>query len=211
LTDQLIHRILRREPTIGVIGLGYVGLPFVLRICEESFHVLEFDVDPNKVAKLKKGTSYLKSIPSSQISPFVRTGRLDVTDDFSRLSESDCILICVPTPLTEKMEPDLQYIEKTTEAIVHSLRKRQLIVLESTTYPGTTEELLLPRLDSRRGKTFFSAFHLNGKIPVIKSSPLTKSLRSFPESPLLVKTWFEPSTSRSFERWYPFPLLGLLS
>ena len=160
-TNQLIHRILGREATIGVIGLGYVGLPLVLRFCEERFHVLGFDVDPNKVAKLKKGMSYLKSIPSSQISPFVRTGRLDVTDDFSRLSESDCILICVPTPLTEKMEPDLQYIEKTTEAILHSLRKGQLIVLESTTYPGTTEELLLPRLEStgfKAGKDFFLGF-----------------------------------------------------
>jgi len=159
--DQLIHRILRREAAIGVIGLGYVGLPLVLRFCEESFHVLGFDVDPSKVAKLKKRTIYLKSIPSSQISPFVRTGRLDVTDDFSRLSESDCILICVPTPLTEKMEPDLQYIEKTTEAILHSLRKGQLIVLESTTYPGTTEELLLPRLEStgfKAGKDFFLGF-----------------------------------------------------
>jgi UDP-N-acetyl-D-glucosamine dehydrogenase len=160
-THQLIHRILGREATIGVIGLGYVGLPLVLRFCEERFHVLGFDVDPNKVSKLKKETSYLKSIPSSQISPFVRTGRLDVTDDFSRLSESDCILICVPTPLTEKMEPDLQYIEKTTEAILHSLRKGQLIVLESTTYPGTTEELLLPRLEStgfKAGKDFFLGF-----------------------------------------------------
>ena len=99
---SLIHRILGKKATIAVIGLGYVGLPLVLRFCEEGFHVLGFDVDPNKVAKLKKGTSYLKSIPSSQISPFVRTGRLDVTDDFSRLSETDCILDLCPHPFDRK-------------------------------------------------------------------------------------------------------------
>ena len=159
--SRLIHRIQGKEATVGVIGLGYVGLPLVLRFCEERFHVLGFDVDPTKVTKLKRGTSYLKSIPSSQISPFVRKGRLEVTDDFSRLAESDCILICVPTPLTEKMEPDLQYIEKTTDAIVRSLRRGQLIVLESTTYPGTTEELLLLRLEStglKVGNDFFLGF-----------------------------------------------------
>ena len=103
----------------------------------------------------------MKSIPSSRISQFIRSGHLDVTDNFSRLDKPDCILICVPTPLTEKMEPDLQYIEKTTEATLQNLRKGQLIVLESTTYPGTTEELILPRLESsglKVGKDFFLAF-----------------------------------------------------
>ena len=119
-----------------------------MRFCEEGFQVLGFDIDSKKVETLKKGRSYLKSIPSSKISPFIRSGRLDVTDDFSRLSDPDCILICVPTSLTEKMEPDLQYIESTTESIRKYLRKGQLIVLESTTYPGTTEELILPRLQS---------------------------------------------------------------
>ena len=144
-----------------VIGMGYVGFPLVLRFCEEGFRILGFDVDSKKVATLKRGKSYLKSISSSRISQFVRSGHLDVTDDFSRLAETDCILICVPTPLTEKMEPDLQYIENTTEAIRENLRKGQLIVLESTTYPGTTEELILPRLETtglRVGKDFFLAF-----------------------------------------------------
>jgi len=161
IVEQLIQKIIKKESVVGIIGMGYVGLPLVLRFCEEGFHVLGFDIDPQKVAALKKGKSYLKSIPSSKISPFIRSTLLDVTDDFSRLSEPDSILICVPTPLTEKKEPDLQYIVKTTEAICQNLRKGQLIVLESTTYPGTTEELILPRLESSGfgvGKDFFLAF-----------------------------------------------------
>jgi len=159
--NQLIQKVLKKKALIGIIGLGYVGLPLVLRFCEEGFNVLGFDVDSKKVATLRRGRSYLKSILSSRISKFTRSGHLDVTDDFSRLDEPDCILICVPTPLTEKMEPDLQYIEKTTEAIRQNLRKGQLVILESTTYPGTTEELILPRLAStglKAGKDFFLAF-----------------------------------------------------
>jgi len=159
--DQLLQKILKKKALVGIIGMGYVGLPLVIRFCEEDFQILGFDVDSKKVAALKKGKSYLKSIPSSRISKFIRSGRLDVTDDFSRLDEPDSILICVPTPLTEKMEPDLKYIEKTTEAIRDHLRKGQLIVLESTSYPGTTEELILPRLEStglKVGRDFFLAY-----------------------------------------------------
>ncbi|MEW6375072.1 MAG: nucleotide sugar dehydrogenase [Thermodesulfobacteriota bacterium] len=159
--NQLIQKILQKKASVGIIGMGYVGLPLVLRFCEEGFRVLGFDVDSKKVTTLKKGKSYLKSIPSSRISQWVRSGLLDVTDDFSRLIEPDCILICVPTPLTEKMEPDLQYIEKTTESIREHLRKGQLVVLESTSYPGTTEELILPKLSStglKIGKDFSLAY-----------------------------------------------------
>jgi len=159
--EQIIQKIRQKKALVGIIGMGYVGLPLVLRFCEEDFRVLGFDIDPKKVATLRAGKSYLKSIPSSRISQFIRSGQFDVTDDFSRLDKPDCILICVPTPLTEKMEPDLQYIEKTTEATLRNLRKGQLIVLESTTYPGTTEELILPRLESsglKVGRDFFLAF-----------------------------------------------------
>jgi UDP-N-acetyl-D-glucosamine dehydrogenase len=161
IVDRLIQKILKKKALVGIIGLGYVGLPLVLRFCGEGFRILGFDVDSKKVATLKRGKSYLKSIPSSRLSQFLRDGYLDVTDDFSRLNEPDCILICVPTPLTEKMEPDLQYIEKTNEAIRDYLRKGQLIILESTSYPGTTEELILPQLQStglKVGKDFFLAF-----------------------------------------------------
>ncbi len=160
-SDQLLQKILKKKALIGIIGMGYVGLPLVLRFCEEGFHVLGFDVDSKKVAQLKRGRSYLKSISSSRISQFVRKGLLDVTDDFSRLAKPDCIIVCVPTPLTEKMEPDLQYIEKTTGAIRNHLRQGQLIVLESTSYPGTTEELILSELEStgmKVGKEFFLAY-----------------------------------------------------
>jgi UDP-N-acetyl-D-glucosamine dehydrogenase len=161
IAERLIKKIQKKEALIGIIGMGYVGLPLVLRFCEEDFRVLGFDVDSKKIVALKKGKSYLKSISSSRISQFVRSGHLNVTDDFSRLDEPDCILICVPTPLTEKMEPDLQYIDKTTEAIRQHLRRGQLIVLESTSYPGTTEELILPQLKStglKVRKDFFLAF-----------------------------------------------------
>ncbi|MGQ9645507.1 MAG: nucleotide sugar dehydrogenase [Thermodesulfobacteriota bacterium] len=160
-TDQLLQKILQKKALVGIIGMGYVGLPLVLRFCEEGFHILGFDVDAKKVAQLKRGRSYLKSIPSSRISRFVREGLLDVTENFSFLTKPDCIIICVPTPLTEKMEPDLQYIEKTTEAIRDHLRRGQLIILESTSYPGTTEELILPRLEStglQVGRDFFLAY-----------------------------------------------------
>jgi UDP-N-acetyl-D-glucosamine dehydrogenase len=159
--DQLLQKILKKKALVGIIGMGYVGLPLVLRFCEEGFRVLGFDVDSGKVAQLKRGRSYLKSLSSSRVSQFVRNGLLDVTDHFSRLTKPDCIIICVPTPLTEKKEPDLQYIEKTTEAIRNQLRKGQLIVLESTSYPGTTEELILPQLEStglKVGKDFFLAY-----------------------------------------------------
>jgi UDP-N-acetyl-D-glucosamine dehydrogenase len=159
--DQFIMKIQKRKTLIGIVGMGYVGLPLVLRFCEEGFRVLGFDVDSKKVAQLRRGSSYLKSIPPSRISQFVRNGLLDVTDDFSRLAKPDCVIICVPTPLTEKMEPDLQYIEKTTEVIRDHLRKGQLVILESTSYPGTTEELILTRLEStglKVGKDFFLAY-----------------------------------------------------
>jgi len=156
-----MDKILKKEATIGVIGLGYVGLPLVLRFCEVGYKVLGFDVDSKKVAALKKGRSYIKSISGSLILQHLRQKKLEVTDQFIRLKEPDCILICVPTPLTEKKEPDLQYIEKTTDSIRSCLRKGQLIVLESTTYPGTTEELVLPGLEStglKVGKDFFLGY-----------------------------------------------------
>jgi UDP-N-acetyl-D-glucosamine dehydrogenase len=161
MEDRLIQKILNKKALVGIIGMGYVGLPLVLRFCEEDFRVLGVDIDSKKVATLKRGKSYLKSISSSRISRFIRNGHFVVTDNFSRLNKADCILICVPTPLTEKMEPDLRYIENTNEAIRQNLRRGQLIVLESTTYPGTTEELILPKLVTtglKAGKDFFLAF-----------------------------------------------------
>ena len=158
---KLIQRIEDRKAIIGIIGLGYAGLPLVVRFGEERFHVLGFDIDPQKVDLLNKGESYLQSVPKDRIGDLVSGGIFSATSDFSRLAEVGSILICVPTPLTEKMEPDLHYIETTARQVAENMKKGQLIVLESTTYPGTTEEILLPKFQARgwrEGKDFFLAY-----------------------------------------------------
>jgi UDP-N-acetyl-D-glucosamine dehydrogenase len=157
----LKQRIERREYTVGVIGLGYVGLPLVLRFAEAGFPVLGFDVDRSKVDKLNSGVSYIRQIPSDRIGSLVRGGRLEATTNFDGLGKADAVVICVPTPLTRHREPDLQYVEQTTEAVASTLRVGQLICLESTTYPGTTEEIVLPRLARTGlavGRDFFLAY-----------------------------------------------------
>lgn len=151
------------EATIGIIGLGYVGLPIVIRFCEEGFKVVGFDVDPTKVKSLKKGRSYIEHIPSEKIASFLKGKQplFSATTDMSRLADVDVIIICVPTPLSNKREPDMTYVESTAHEIAKNLRKGQLISLESTTYPGTTEELLLPMFEQRGlhvGEDFFLVF-----------------------------------------------------
>jgi UDP-N-acetyl-D-glucosamine dehydrogenase len=161
IKDQLIQKIKDRTARIGVIGLGYVGLPLVMRFHEEHFSVMGFDVDAEKCKKLNAGESYIKHIPSERLQILLKEKRFEATTDFKRLAEADCIIICVPTPLNEKKDPDLQYIEKTSEAVAKTLRKGQLISLESTTYPGTTEEILLSRFRQSGlevGKDYFLVF-----------------------------------------------------
>jgi len=142
--QTLLKKIEDKSIVIGIVGLGYVGLPLGLEYAHKGFSVLGFDVDEKKIPLLKEGKSYIKHIPSSKIKSAVDNGKLDATNDFSRLPEADAILICVPTPLTEHREPDMTYITSTAEVIAQYLREGQLISLESTTYPGTTDELLLP-------------------------------------------------------------------
>lgn len=144
----LSDKIARREFLLGIIGLGYVGLPLSLTFLRKKIPVLGFDLDPQKVEKLQAGTSYIKHIPSDELAGFVSRGNFAATSDFSRLNEPDILLICVPTPLTQNREPDTQYIENTARSIAAVLRPGQLVVLESTTYPGTTVELLQPVLES---------------------------------------------------------------
>jgi UDP-N-acetyl-D-glucosamine dehydrogenase len=159
--ETLINGIQGRSARIGIIGLGYVGLPLVLRFGEEHFSVIGFDVDAEKVRKLNSGESYIRHIPSGRLHSLVMEKQFEATSDFRRLAEADCIIICVPTPLTAKKDPDLQYIEKTADAISKTLRKGQLVSLESTTYPGTTEEILLERFRSSGlevGKDYFLVF-----------------------------------------------------
>ena len=158
---RLKDKITRKEFLLGIIGLGYVGLPLSLTFLRKDIAVLGFDLDPKKIDMLHAGVSYIKHIPSDEVARFVRQGRFSATADFSRLNEPDVLLICVPTPLTQNREPDMQYIEKTAHAIAKVLRPGQMVILESTTYPGTTVELLLPILENSglaAGKDFALAF-----------------------------------------------------
>jgi len=158
---ELLHKIETRKAVVGVVGLGYVGLPLVREFVRGGVRVLGFDIDATKIAHLAAGRSYIEHIPSSMVREMVRSRRFQATSDFRRLSEPDAILICVPTPLTKQREPDMTYIVKTAEAIAPRLRKGQLVVLESTTYPGTTREVVLPILEKsglKVGRDFFLAF-----------------------------------------------------
>ena len=159
--DELIAKIEAHDAVIGVIGLGYVGLPLVLRFGEVGFPVIGFDVDSVKVTDLNAGRSYIGHIEGERIAALREDSKFEATSNFRRLSEADCIIACVPTPLTSKREPDLQYIEKTAESIAETLRPGQLVALESTTYPGTTEEVLLARFEEgglKVGEDYFLAY-----------------------------------------------------
>ena len=150
-----------RTATVGVIGLGYVGLPLVKAFNASGFPVTGFDVDREKIAQLEAGASYIRTIPSSAVREMVDGGRFHATAEFAEIAAMDAILICVPTPLNRYREPDLSYVERTAEAIAPHLRAGQLIVLESTTYPGTTTELLRPILERgglKSGRDFFLAY-----------------------------------------------------
>ena len=142
-----MQAIAAREAVVGVVGLGYVGLPLVLRFADVGFRVVGFDVDEGKVAALNNGTSYIEHIDSELVRK--ARSRLTVTTDFARAAEVDVLIICVPTPLNAYREPDLSFVVGTTEALVPHLRSGQLVVLESTTYPGTTEEELRPRIEAK--------------------------------------------------------------
>jgi len=162
LEKSLIRKIEAREARIGLVGLGYVGLPLAVEFAEAGFSVVGFEVSRDKVEAVKRGESYVGDIPSDQLKGVVDAGRLTATLDYARLDEADAICICVPTPLNKTGDPDVSYIMAVTESVRRTIRPGQLIVLESTTYPGTTRELLLPALagDGRLkvGEDFFLAF-----------------------------------------------------
>lgn len=176
--SKLLKMIEEKNGVVGIIGLGYVGLPLAIQFGQKGFMVLGFDLDTRKIDKILHGESYLKHVPTKSIKQIIKQKRFDVTIDFKRLNEADFIIICVPTPLTDKMEPDLKYLLDTTETISKNLRKDQLIVLESTTYPGTTEEMLLPRLERKNmtvGKDFFLAFSPEREDPGNKNFGLSNT------------------------------------
>jgi UDP-N-acetyl-D-glucosamine dehydrogenase len=159
MVSPVLERIRRREAKVGVVGLGYVGLPLGMAFAEAGFPVTGLDIDARKIEKITAGESYIKHIPSEPIRTLTQSGKLSATSDFSKAAELDCILICVPTPLTASREPDMSYIVKTGESLAPYVRPGQLYVLESTTYPGTTDEVLRPLLE-RGGLKAGLDFHL---------------------------------------------------
>ncbi len=161
LADELFSRIEERTARVAIVGLGYVGLPLAETFAWGGYPVLGFDIDSAKVAKLNRGESYIGHICSERVSELIGSGRFEATNDPRRFAAADAIIICVPTPLGEAREPDLSYIVNTANMLRLHLRPGQLIVLESTTYPGTTEELLQPLLEKsglKAGRDFFLAY-----------------------------------------------------
>ncbi len=165
--DRLLAKIKAHDALIGIIGMGYVGLPLALAFVEKGFPVLGFDVDPDKVAKLNRGEGYIKHLDGGRIAAAVATGGFTATADFARLGEADAVLICVPTPLTPQREPDMTYVDAAAHQVRATLRPGQLIILESTTYPGTTDERLKSILES---STFAS--------PIVRNGPQRRDERS---------------------------------
>ena len=159
----LIDRRRARQATVGVIGLGYVGLPLLVEFAKAGFTAVGFDVDASKIEQLTRGDSYIPDVPVAQVRTELQAGRLCATTDFGRLGEVDTIDICVPTPLRKTKDPDLSFIVDAVEEIAKYLRRGQLVVLESTSYPGTIEEIVQPRLEAqglRAGRDFYLAFSL---------------------------------------------------
>ncbi len=147
---MLTEKIAAKTALIGIVGLGYVGLPLMIRFAEVGFRVLGFDIDKNKITKLNQGESYIKHVESQRLHLALQKDRFEATDDFSRSAEADVLILCVPTPLGYHREPDLSFVINTINSILPYLRKEQLISLESTTYPGTTEEELKPLIENRQ-------------------------------------------------------------
>jgi len=144
IKEQIISRITEKSAHIGVVGLGYVGLPLLVEFARNGFQATGFEVDAEKARQINNGESYIGDVSSATVKELVNQKRLRATTDFNHLQECDAIIICVPTPLRKTKEPDVSYILAAAEEIKQRLRRGQLIILESTTYPGTTDEVLLP-------------------------------------------------------------------
>ena len=160
MINGLLKKINNKSAAIGIIGLGYVGLPLVIRFMEEKFKVIGFDIDDEKCGKLNAGESYIRHITEKSIQLALKNG-FSATSNWVRITEVDCMLICVPTPLGENNAPDLQYIHNTLDSIKSYLQKGQLLILESTTYPGTTEEEIVPIVENCNfniGMDYFIAY-----------------------------------------------------
>lgn len=160
--DNLLERIQSKDYTVGIIGLGYVGLPLMWTFHEKGMPVLGFDIDESKIQYLREGTPYIKHLGPEMMQVLADSAICDVTSDFSRIGEADALLMCVPTPLDDHREPDMTFVEKTTQTIASHLRKDHLVILESTTWPGTTQDLMIPLLEEgsglKAGKDFYVAY-----------------------------------------------------
>ncbi len=176
-TGLLLRKIKERKASVGIIGLGYVGLPLVKEFHKAGFNITGFDVDPQKVDMLNKGKSYIRHITSESIKNLIADGKFKATTDSANLKDMDCIIICVPTPLNKHREPDLSFVFNTTRSIAGHLRKGQLIVLESTTYPGTTDEdmkKILEKTGLKAGKDFYLAYSPEREDPANKDFTTSK-------------------------------------
>ncbi|MEO8189180.1 MAG: nucleotide sugar dehydrogenase, partial [Acidobacteriota bacterium] len=170
--DGLQKKIHERAARVGILGLGYVGLPLGLTFAEKGFSVLGFDVDPEKIDALGKGASYIKHLDPDRVGAVTRAGLFSATSDFARVADPDALIICVPTPLTPQREPDMSFVVRTVTEIAKRLRRGQLVILESTTYPGTTDVLvrgLLEETGLKCGEDFFLAFSPEREDPGNKS------------------------------------------
>lgn len=159
--QNLLERVAAKDIVVGIIGMGYVGLPLAVAFGDAGIKVLGFDLDPAKAKKLNAGQSYIKHITSERVAALRKQKLIEATADMKRLGEPDALLICVPTPLTKHHEPDLSYVVATTETIAKHLRPGQIVILESTTYPGTTKEVMQPILERggiKAGVDFFLAY-----------------------------------------------------
>jgi UDP-N-acetyl-D-glucosamine dehydrogenase len=193
----IAEKIEEKSVIIGVIGLGYVGLPLAVSFLRAGVRVLGFDIDKEKVEKIESGESYLTTVSSKDISHHVKKDIFSATADFSRLNEPDAVLISVPTPLGEGREPDLSFVVDTTKEVSRKLRRQQLIVLESTTYPGTTEEVILPILEEsgmKVGKDFYLGYSPEREDPGNKRYPIWRIPK--------VVSGITPSCLRQVERLY---------
>ncbi len=173
----LLKKIKERKASIGIIGLGYVGLPLAREFHRAGFNVTGFDIDPQKVDMLNSGKSYISHIQSESIKNLIANDRFNATTDFTNLKDMDCIIICVPTPLNKHREPDLSFVFNTTRSIAGHLRKGQLIVLESTTYPGTTDEDMKKTLEEtglKAGRDFYLAYSPEREDPANKDFTTSK-------------------------------------
>ena len=178
---SLLELIRSRRAKTGVIGLGYVGLPLAVEFGRAGYTAIGFDLDTRKVNAVNEGRSYIDDVPTAHVAELKAANRLRATTDFDLLAEVDTINICVPTPLRKTKDPDMSYIVTSAEEIAKRLRPGQLVILESTTYPGTTDELVLPMLEQgglKAGKDFFLAFSPERVDPSNRSFNTTTSRRS---------------------------------